>query len=713
MARPPLLAALAALVAAGLCHGAAGLRPGGAGPAPAAAVPEDPQDQEARKVFDSLYAKDLERVAGTRDLKDDQQLAERLLAAAKTAGQHPRLVALLCTTASELAVPYRTAHPLALDAADFLYSQHPDLAAPAQEQVLPLRERLYTYARGKERQEKGEALVDALACVADRKVAAGDFTEAAGLYHRAITTARAIRSAKQTEIEAKAKDLVRLRQVAQEVERLKAVVAGQPDDAAARNDLVRLLVVEKDDPAQALQYLAPACEERLAKYVPAAAKGVEAAPELACMELGDWYRDLGEAAPGRARTAMFIRAAAYYQRFLELHTGEDLKQAQAKLALEKMNEALKRLGVAVAAKGGPAGATAVDLLKVADPARDTVAGQWQRGAGGLSVASSKAARLHFPITAEGDYNLRVGFWRAAEGPVVVGLPVGKTGVCLVLGLEGKSGLSRVNRRDATNNETTVPAGRLAVGRESTLDVTVTAQGEQVSIQVALDDKPYLGWQGPMAALSPDSFWSGIGDGGFGFGAHEVAAAVRGAQLKMLSGRAWATREMPGIQEKPAQEPAFTDRPRTARDGLEVSFHGLPWNGRAADLINVAPYGSGVAKQVYYPSSRDPVPEANRSQNVGVIFTGFLNVPTDGEYVLAITSDDDSVVYLDNAKLVESGGNMLAEESGRAKLKAGWHTLRILYRNGAGSGGVILRYQGPGLDKQVVPAAAFCHIPGAK
>jgi hypothetical protein len=323
------------------------------------------------------------------------------------------------------------------------------------------------------------------------------------------------------------------------------------------------------------------------------------------------------------------------------------------------------------------------------------------------------ARLQFPVLPEGDYHLKVIFSRAADGPVVVGLPVGKTGACLILGHEGKSGLSRVNRKGSADNETTVPAGRLPVGRQATLDISVAVQGDQASVQVQLDDKPYLGWQGPLAALASDPYWKGIGDDGFGFGADEVAAAVQTAQLKMLSGRAWATRDVPGLAQKPALAPAFAERPRIARDGLDVSFHVLPWNGRAADLINVAPYGSAIAKQVYYPSSKDPIPEANRSQNVGVIFTGFLHVPADGEYALHITSDDDSIVYLGNEKLVANSGNMLAEESGRIKLKAGWHALRVLYHNGAGSGGVILRYQGPGLDKQVVPASAFCHVPGAK
>ena len=69
--------------------------------------------------------------------------------------------------------------------------------------------------------------------------------------------------------------------------------------------------------------------------MPAAAKPLAEAPEFACLELGEWYRSLGESAPTSAKPAMYARAQAYYGRFLETHTGADLDRTEAKAALSE------------------------------------------------------------------------------------------------------------------------------------------------------------------------------------------------------------------------------------------------------------------------------------------------------------------------------------------------------------------------------------------
>jgi formylglycine-generating enzyme required for sulfatase activity len=97
--------------------------------------------------------------------------------------------------------------------------------------------------------------------------------------------------------------------------------------------------------------------------VPAATKPLEEAPELACNELGDWYRALaGQATAPTIKGAMLQRAKAYYERFLELHKADDLARTGASLMMKKIDDALAKLGSAAESRSGPSSLT-LDLGK--------------------------------------------------------------------------------------------------------------------------------------------------------------------------------------------------------------------------------------------------------------------------------------------------------------------------------------------------------------
>jgi hypothetical protein len=104
---------------------------------------------------------------------------------------------------------------------------------------------------------------------------------------------------------------------------LKAQLAAKPDDATVRTQLVLLHLVALDNPAEASQFLAEGIDPNLLKYVSAAAKPVDTAPELACLELGRWYRSLTSIAYPWAQWSVLTRARSYLARYLSLHTAAD------------------------------------------------------------------------------------------------------------------------------------------------------------------------------------------------------------------------------------------------------------------------------------------------------------------------------------------------------------------------------------------------------
>jgi len=127
------------------------------------------------------------------------------------------------------------------------------------------------------------------------------------------------------------------------------------NNVGLREKLVRLYLVDKNDPEEAAKHLEGVADVTLRKYVSAAAKPLEELPEPLCLELGDWYMTLSDSTPmPSSKAALLTRAAAYYQRFLELHTADDSTRAKATFALKELRQAENSL--AKAKPGAPAGA---------------------------------------------------------------------------------------------------------------------------------------------------------------------------------------------------------------------------------------------------------------------------------------------------------------------------------------------------------------------
>jgi len=345
------------------------------GPTGEASPVEQPADAEAQvaALLEELYGEEIARAEGTRETSDDVALAERLAGAAAAAADQPAMVVRLCEKAIELGSRDPAGFAAAREAGDRLEQQGPAHAARAREMLLPVHRQAFAQARLPEvRGREGKTLIEALLALAETKGSSAQVEPALALVREAGTVGQAIRSDRSPAIAEAQKRLQGLARDAGRVARLKGALARDPSDQGARKELVETLLVVFDNAAEASKHVAGLEDEALARYVPAAAKGVEAAPELACAELGDWYRDLAETAPGPAKTAMLNRACDYYVRFLHLRPAEDLSRTKVRLALERAEKALEALrgspmvGLDLKHRVGPMGSvdlkTAVHLV---------------------------------------------------------------------------------------------------------------------------------------------------------------------------------------------------------------------------------------------------------------------------------------------------------------------------------------------------------------
>lgn len=502
--------------------------------------------EEAADTFNLLYSNDLKRVAATKDTADDLALAAQLLEAAKTPKTQAEMIGLLCDKVYELGMKDPKGFRVAVQAMELAAEKAPARKDDWLGKIIAIRQRQYEVAKGEVRTQAAAALVEALEKTAAAKADAGDLDGAAALYRRAMAVAGTAGGEAKNRIKDKLDQAAAHQRIQKQIEQLKTKVEANPADAVSRKELVRLYVVELDSPADAAKFLGEGADEQMRKYVLAAARPVSEAPELACLELGDWYIGLSDKAAGDAKAAMLARAAAYYRRFLGLHTAEDASRTKATLALTKVEAAAAQSGKSTAAKDA-AGAGWVDVLRLVDLTKDVKFGKWEPLSDGLHVAPEPGSNIAvIPVKPEGAYELRVKFTRNLGRKVIaLGLPVGPTQVVLFLETD------QVSLRDVAGNP---PPGRLGtgeLGRPYILEVSVVPHQTDTKIEVKLNGRGCLAWRGPYTDLSMHWAWKRFDRKALGVGADFSDVTFHSVELRMTSGKSVPLRDAkPATPAKP-------------------------------------------------------------------------------------------------------------------------------------------------------------------
>lgn len=89
---------------------------------------------------------------------------------------------------------------------------------------------------------------------------------------------------------------------------------------------------------------------------------------------------------------------------------------------------------------------------------------------------------------------------------------------------------------------------------------------------------------------------------------------------------------------------------------------------------------------------------------GIVFDGYINIPSDGVYGLYIKSDDGSKMIIDGTEVVMNDGiHGMSEEGRDFPFAKGLHKLRIEYFQGEGGVGLEFLVTAPGNKKSAVPA----------
>ncbi len=104
-----------------------------------------------------------------------------------------------------------------------------------------------------------------------------------------------------------------------------------------------------------------------------------------------------------------------------------------------------------------------------------------------------------------------------------------------------------------------------------------------------------------------------------------------------------------------------------------------------------------------------IPEIAPEDHFGLIYEGFVTVPEEGLYKLALGSDDGSLLYINNKLVIDNdGGHGMQFVKANLALKAATYSIKVVFFEGSGGQNLRLNVETPSGEKTEVPTEYFSH-----
>ena len=94
---------------------------------------------------------------------------------------------------------------------------------------------------------------------------------------------------------------------------------------------------------------------------------------------------------------------------------------------------------------------------------------------------------------------------------------------------------------------------------------------------------------------------------------------------------------------------------------------------------------------------------------GLMLNGYIDIAQEGIYTFYLRSDDGSRLKIGDKELIDLDGlHAVIEKSKQVLLEKGKHLIDVVFFEKGGGQFLELSYDGPEMERQVVPAAVFYH-----
>jgi hypothetical protein len=464
---------------------------------------------EVDELFGQLFGAQLREVQATRVATDDVELAGRMVDAADKLKETPLLRQRLLTEGYDLAMKDRTGYATAITAANAMMMATPKERGHWEDKLIDVYTTAWRTAPRDERAGAQQTLVDQLLSVAKTRENREDYSGAVALYRQALGVVPR-RSDQRQEILERQRTATTRMQLQAKANDLAEKLKRNRDDTEAAKELVKLYVVDFNDPGKAKRYAKSSGDEQLAERVENATKPVYKLGADAAFDLGEWYGELADTADGACKTDMQHRSRNAYQRFVSAAGDKGVQAIKAKLKIAELDKALTEATASTSSSSdtdtGPVtpgkdlGAT-VDMLKLVDPEKDGLDGGWMMRNGMLAnVKKEYGCELRFPVEVNGDYEMSITFKTEkvtrSYHTISLRLPIDEKRMTYFT-MGGYYYAPRLGvAPDARTVATQIPANKwvtLTVRKETDRDGTI-------KIGVAAGSRKIIAWQGsPLAA----------------------------------------------------------------------------------------------------------------------------------------------------------------------------------------------------------------------
>lgn len=245
-----------------------------------------------------------------------------------------------------------------------------------------------------------------------------------------------------------------------------------------------------------------------------------AAPESAADQssIGDFWWELSEKETGAAKSSARNRALFWYA--LAFPKLEGLVKVRTE----------KRMTDAEIAQNGY-----IDLLRMIDPAQDSVATTWKLDAGVLTNGMNFRSRLQIPYQPPEEYDLTYVLATAHDGnPMIFGLVAGPVQFNVALEGWGRHIISAAEKKEI--NPPFTKALNYGVGDALGKDNTIVISVRKKGFNFTVNGTKSVAWEGPYAKLANPSDWAVPNLQALYIGAWDRPLQIRKIALTPVSGQ---------------------------------------------------------------------------------------------------------------------------------------------------------------------------------
>lgn len=308
-------------------------------------------DGEAEKqLFNSLYAKPLQRVQQTSSRDDNLELARNLLKECEKVASQPGLMIHFLDAAYGLSFRVPTGYDVALEAAERIDAGFEARRADARKMQIDLLGRLVRSARGDERGPWVDKLVAVYVGIGQDEMKANDYAAASRTFRTAQTLAFRYKHPAAVTFKAMSTFAVQQLKVSQQLTKLEEDLLRDANDIDVARKLVELYLLEREDAASASRIASRTNDAALISIAKLSGSKLSKLDGSQTMALATWYFDQRKNVSESAKDIAYQRAKFYLTHFLESTSASGVMKAKAILMFKEVESVLDERELRVVAK---------------------------------------------------------------------------------------------------------------------------------------------------------------------------------------------------------------------------------------------------------------------------------------------------------------------------------------------------------------------------